>query len=165
MKTNTIPSINDISPLPGQLEALFDNRNGMHAEYKDTIEAAESALNNDNLDNADEFGQKLNDIERSLDALTDEIRKTETELSSLVLEKLTDGQILFKKLCADKNDDDYDMVDEVADMLTRAKRAKDQNDLTAALLQAHQVAETIRGLLRDRITSRILHHRNKLDSL
>ena len=157
---NKALSLGEISPLPGKINSFTEQRDRKVASYQGLVKQFEKALAQDNLDPALELADKADATEREVDTLTTQIKRCETELNSLIVEKLTDARVLFKRLGSSRNG----QAEAAANYLLKAKEAQKAKDLTAALLQAHQAITLLQSLARNHVNSRLTHHRKKVST-
>jgi len=153
-------SLDEISPLPGKIESLKEQRAQKVASYQSSCNELEESFAGGNLDQASELCERADGMEREVDTLSAEIMQGEAELNGLIVEKLTDGRMLFKRL--GNHNGGRQQVKSAAEYLVKAKEAHEVKNLTAALLQAHQAIALLDELAREHISSRISYHRNRI---
>ena len=161
-----VPSLGEISSLPGRIETIENQKILKVASYRGCVDDLESASGKD-LYQALELTEKANEVEREIDSLCCQIDQLQTELNAQVTEKLTEVRILFKKMAGNGNRSfaETPLLRDVADAMAAAKGHQEAKDLTAALVKAHQACTLLTGLATEQVREKLSHHRERAESL
>jgi len=161
-----VPSLEEISSLPGRIESLENDKAVKVALYRGCLDELESASRKD-LFQALELTEKANELEREIDSLWSQVEQFKTELNTQVTGKLTEARILFKKMAGNgsRSFAENPVLQTAAEAMATAKDQQEGKALTEALIKAHQACTLLSGLASEQVRNTLSHHRQRAESL
>lgn len=161
----SLPSLEELSPLPGRINAIEREREEQLMAYRSCVEELGRVPKRD-LEQAFELVEKANQFEREVDALGGQIEQLATELNAQVTEKLAEARILFKRMNGNgyRSLAETPVLKEAAEAMTVAQEYQRERDLTSALLNACRASLLLSEFAQEQVRSRISHHQRRVES-
>ena len=156
-----VPSVQEISPLPAQIEQLEAELEEKKASYRMIVEGIESAVERD-LDEAQALVEQADAAERDFDEMSSKVVRLCNELSALVTEKAMEVRVLGKKLGLNGGKQSVNQADEI---LSEALLRQKEGRLTSALLKVHEAHALLNEAVWNEVKARMSHHHEKVMSM